>query len=95
MKHAFAENQVSERVAAEADAAARTACVESKFLCRMRRDQFVRTLVEDPNLTPADREARQQTCDELEQRLVELEAAYPGERRYEPPPKITAKRTIL
>lgn len=92
MKHRLADKQVSEQAAAEADAAARAACLHFKFLCRTRRNALLQTLA-DP--TPADREARQRECDELTERLVKLEAAYPGELENEPLPakSTTAKRT--
>jgi hypothetical protein len=94
MKHDFAENQVSEQAATEADAAARAACLRAKFLCRTKRDALLPTLG-GPNLTPGDREARQCKCDELASWLVQLEAACPGELEYAPPPKSTATRTLL
>jgi hypothetical protein len=95
MKIRLADKQVSEQDAAEADAAAREACLHFKFLCRARRDALLPTLGPTSDLTPASREARQHQCDELATRLVELEAAYPGELEYKPPAQITAKRTML
>jgi len=96
MKSLFAEEKVSEEAAAEADAAAREACFLSKPLCRNKREDLLRML-DDPtsDLTPADREAWQRECDVLAKRLTELDEAYPGELENKPPPKLTAKRTVL